>query len=138
MAPGVLIDPGEWTFTFARSDGPGGQNVNKVNTSATLWFDLERSRSLSDEQKARIRAYCRNRIDSMGLLRVVCRRFRTQAANRRGAVERLAELIAAALTPRKRRRPTRPGRAATERRLKAKQLRSRRKRERRARFAAGD
>jgi ribosome-associated protein len=132
IAPGVQIDDAELTFTFARSSGPGGQNVNKVNTAVMLRFDVSGSPSLSPAQKTRIAAACRGRINADGVLRVVCQRFRTQSANRRAAVERLAELLAAALRPHKPRKPTRRTRASAERRLRAKRRRAERKKERSA------
>ncbi len=132
VAPGVAIDEHELRFTFTRSAGPGGQNVNKVNTSVTVWFDVWGSASLSAAQKARIAAECAGRINADGVLRVVCQRFRTQSANRRAVVRRLAELIAHALMPRVPRRPTRPSRGSAERRLRAKRRRAEQKRERSA------
>ncbi|HOW19580.1 MAG TPA: alternative ribosome rescue aminoacyl-tRNA hydrolase ArfB [Phycisphaerae bacterium] len=132
VAPGVAIDEDELRFTFTRSGGPGGQNVNKVNTCVTVWFDVRGSASLSAAQKARIAAECAGRINADGVLRVACQRFRTQSANRRAVVRRLAELIAQALRPRVPRRPTRPTRGSAERRLRAKRRRAERKKERSA------
>lgn len=134
VAPGLVIDERELRFTFTRSAGPGGQNVNKVNTCATLWFDVRNSGSLSAAQKARITAEYAGRVNLDGVLRVTCQRFRTQSANRRGAIERLAELVADALKPRVPRRPTRPTRGSAERRLRAKRRLGERKKER---FAGG-
>jgi ribosome-associated protein len=130
ILPGISIDSRELRFTFARSGGPGGQNVNKVNTCVTLWFDLRRSASLSDDQRRRLEAAMPGRIDSDGLLRVTCREHRTQAANRRAAIDRLVELLATALRPRRARKASRPTRASKERRLEAKRRQSRRKQDR--------
>ena len=81
------VPENQLSFSYARSPGPGGQNVNKVNTRATLVFDLEATHSLSDCQKDRIRAKLGGRITKAGRLRVVSFRHRTQAANRRAAVD---------------------------------------------------
>ncbi len=134
VAPGVRINREELTFTFACSGGPGGQNVNKVNTAATLWFDLAGSPSLTEDQKARIGGACRGRINAEGRLYITCREFRTQLANRRAAVRRFEELLTAVLRPRPRRKATRPSRAARERRLATKRKNSLRKQERGGRF----
>ncbi len=129
----LSIDDDELAYTFARSGGPGGQNVNKVSTRATLTFDVGASESLSPVQKARIRRCLPGRINRDGVLRVVASRHRTQAANRRAALERFIELLAEVLTPTKPRRPTRPTRASRERRLTDKRRQSMKKQDRRSR-----
>jgi ribosome-associated protein len=121
----------ELTFVTSRSGGPGGQNVNKLETRVTVRFDLA-SPSLDDEQRRRLRERLASRVSRAGALQVTSQRHRTQAANRDAAVARLAELMREALAEREPRRPTRPGRAARARRLDAKRRRSRRKRERTA------
>jgi ribosome-associated protein len=127
----VTIPEWELTFTASRSGGPGGQNVNKVATRVTVSFDLARSSALSAEQKARIHARLASRISREGVLRVVSQRYRTQAANRRAVLERLAELLRGALARETPRVPTRPSRGAKERRVVEKKLRSRIKESRR-------
>ena len=127
----LSIDEGELRFTFTRSPGPGGQNVNKVATAATLWFDLGNSRGLTDEQKTRLLAALGRRINKDGTLRIEAHRHRTQAANRQAALVRFADLLAEALRPRRVRRKTRPTAASRERRLAGKAHRSLRKSERR-------
>jgi ribosome-associated protein len=126
----VQIPDDELTFTTSRSSGPGGQNVNKVNTRVTLLFDVERSPSLSDDERRLLYGRLAGRINKEGVLRVVAQRHRTQAANRDAAMHRFAELLRTALTPEEVRVPSVPSRAANERRLQQKKLRSRLKQER--------
>ena len=131
IAPGLAIPEGELRFTASRSGGPGGQNVNKVATRVTLIFDVGGSPSLSPDQKARIRERLATRISRDGVLRVVSQRHRTQAANRKAAVERFVELLRVALAEEPPRVPTRPTRVARERRVASKKLRARVKEARR-------
>lgn len=128
---GVFIDEGSVDFEFSRSGGPGGQNVNKLNTRVTLLFNVAACTTLTEEQKTRIHRRLPTRISKDGLLRVVSQRHRTQAANKAAAAERFAELIADALKRRTPRKKTRVPRAAVERRLQSKKQRSRLKEQRR-------
>jgi len=121
----------ELTFATSRSGGPGGQNVNKLETRVTVRFDLA-SPSLDDARRARIRERLATRVSRAGVLAVTSQRHRTQAANREAAVARLVELLRDAFAEREPRRRTRPGRAARAQRLRAKRLRSHRKRDRAA------
>jgi len=130
ILPGVAISEAELTFTASRSGGPGGQNVNKVATRVTLRFDVEASPSLSPDQKARILKRLATRISKGRILQVVSQRHRTQAANRRAALERFVELLRAALARETPRVPTRPSRSARERRLTSKIHRGSLKRQR--------
>ncbi len=118
----------ELSFSYSRSSGPGGQNVNKVNTRTTLWFDVEGTPSLSNRQKDRIRAKLGTRITKQGYLRVVSLRHRTQAANRRATIRRFYELIAWALHEPKIRRPTILPVRVRRRRLEDKRKRGQQKR----------
>lgn len=129
----VAIPESEIRFTFTRSPGPGGQNVNKVATTAVLSFDLAADTALSADHRERVRRALGNRISNAGILTIVCRVHRTQIANRRAALRRFIELLAAALKPPVPRRPTKPTRASKERRLAAKVRLSRRKSDRRFR-----
>ena len=117
------IPENELRMECTRGTGPGGQNVNKVETCVTLCFDVEGSPSLGPGQRARIREALATRITSDGVLRVTSRRHRTQVANRRAVTERFVELLRDALAPRKTRKPTRATRASKERRLKSKRQR---------------
>ncbi len=131
----LLIDEDEIRFTYSCSPGPGGQNVNKVATKATLLFDVAGSPSLSEDQRLRIHKALATRLTKTGVLRIVRARHRTQSANRRDAMEQLVALLAEALRPRRARKKTRPSRAAVKRRLEQKAKRSRLKQQRRGRFA---
>ena len=117
------IPESELRMECTRGTGPGGQNVNKVETCVTLCFDVAHSVSLGEEQRDRIREVLASRITSEGVLRVTSRKHRTQLANRRAVQERFVELLREALTPTKKRRPTRATKASKERRLKTKRQR---------------
>ena len=127
----MKIPPSEVRFRFARSGGPGGQNVNKRETQVELIFDVEASATLGPRQRERVRRKLASRIDADGNLRLVATEERTQGRNREIALERLNALLTEALKPDPpKRRKSRPSKAAVERRLKDKRIRSRSKRER--------
>jgi len=132
---GVAIPLEELRFRFTRSSGPGGQHVNKAATQAELTFDVARSPSLSDEHRRRVLSRLGSYISQEGVLRLTCQSTRSQAQNRREAVERFQALLAGALRVAKARKRTRPTRASQERRLAAKRRRTQLKRERRSRPA---
>ncbi len=119
-------------FQASRSSGPGGQNVNKVNTRVTVYFDLPAYPLFSTQQKRRIREKLATRTNGQGIVRVTSQRFRTQLANRKAAVKRLLELLEQALEKPRIRIKTRVPRGVHEQRLdqkkrrgQLKQLRSR-------------
>jgi ribosome-associated protein len=118
---------GELIYSSSRSSGPGGQNVNKVNTRVELRFNLSGSSLLNDEEKNKIQSVLGNRINKEGFLILVSQTERSQLANKKKATERFYKLLEKALMPVKRRKPTRPTLASKERRIESKKLQSRKK-----------
>lgn len=132
IAAGVEIPDHELSVSFLRASGPGGQHVNKVATAVQLRYDLEHSSALGDAVKLRLRRLSGRRLTAEGAILILARNHRSQERNRREAEERLVDLIRRALTAPKARRPTRPPRAAHERRLEHKARQRSTKRLRRA------
>jgi len=118
----IALNDAEVEERFVRSSGPGGQNVNKVASAVELRFDIARS-SLPPDVKERLLALAGNRITADGVLLIDSREHRTQIQNREAARARLVALLQHAARRPKRRRATRPSRAAREKRIRSKKHR---------------
>jgi ribosome-associated protein len=127
----VVVPEREMRWRFSRSSGPGGQSVNTSDSRVQLSIDLTATTALGPVQRARVLERLADRLVD-GVLTVTASEERSQLRNREAALERLADILAAALAPpAPRRRPTRAGRGATERRLADKRRRAKTKRLRR-------
>jgi ribosome-associated protein len=124
ISKNTYISEDEFVFKASRSSGPGGQNVNKLNTRITLFFDVSNSPNLSEWQKQRVLSRLATRADKNGVLRIVSQKFRTQKANRKAALERLQRLLQEALKTRPARKKTNVPPYAREQRLQEKKHRS--------------
>jgi ribosome-associated protein len=120
LTKNIQIPESEFHFTFARSGGPGGQNVNKVASKAVLHWDIAASASLPEEVKARFAQYYGSRITTEGVLVLDSQRFRDQAKNVADCLNKLRDMLTRSLHVPKKRRPTKPSRSCKERRLEAK------------------
>src|SRR5438105_11481105 len=120
----LAIPETELSWTYVRSSGPGGQNVNKVASKAVLRWDAGASASVPPEVKARLLAHHRRRFTAGGVLVLTSQRFRDQERNRQDCLEKLRTWLLEAATPPRPRKATRPSRGSKERRLQAKKLRA--------------
>lgn len=125
------IPESEIEFTFVRSSGPGGQNVNKVNSKAILRWNLRETTSLPEPIKQRILTRLQTRLTRLGELIVASDRFRDQARNREDCLEKLQAIIQEAAKPPVHRKKTKPTRSSVRRTLADKKKNSEKKRLRR-------
>jgi len=123
VGPGVYLPASAMRFSFARSGGPGGENVNKLNTKAELWGDPDGLRGMHPQALGRLLALAGKRLTKAGEIHLAAETARTQEGNRAAVLEKLRELIVAAQHRPKVRRKTRPSKAAKERRLESKKRR---------------
>jgi ribosome-associated protein len=123
ITPSIAIRENEIAENFLRASGPGGQNVNKVETAVQLRFDVGSSPSLADDVKQRLTRLAGSRLTREGVLVITAQRHRTRERNRADALARLIELIRRAAVPPKPRKPTRPTAASRKRRLEEKKRR---------------
>ena len=114
----------EITFKASRSGGKGGQNVNKVSSKVELNINIKTSSLFTEEQKAMILSRLANRINPEGILQLITQEDRSQLKNKEKSVEKLLSLLHKALHKVKLRKPTKPGKATIEKRLKLKQARA--------------
>ncbi len=131
VPPAVRIPLAEFSFTFARSGGPGGQNVNKVNSKAVMRWRVLESPSLDERVRARFVEQNRHRMTDAGDLLLTSQRFRDQPKNIQDCYDKLRELLARAVAQPKRRKATKPTAGSRRRRLNDKRQRSETKQMRR-------
>lgn len=131
ITPELRLPLAELEYRASRSGGPGGQHVNTSSTRIEVWWDVAGSPSLTPEQRGQLLTRLRARLDSTGRLRLVSSGTRSQLRNREDVTERLRLVVAAALAVRKKRKPTKPSRAAKAARLEDKRRRAATKRHRR-------
>lgn len=124
ITPTISLADDELEFSFIRASGPGGQNVNKVSSAVQMRFDARRSPSLPNDVSVRLQRLAGARLTQDGVIVITAVRFRDQQRNKADAIERLAELIRKAEPAPVKRKPTKPSRAAREKRLESKARRS--------------
>lgn len=134
LAPGIWVSSHEFHFRFSRSGGPGGQNVNKVNSKAELRLPLTAIRNLTDRAINRLRQAAANRMTSEGDLLIVSDSERSQERNREECLNRLRLLIQSIVKDPKPRRKTRPSKSSVDRRIESKKARGAIKKQRMDRF----
>jgi ribosome-associated protein len=132
VSPRIQIPDDELVFTYVRSSGPGGQNVNKVNTKALLRWDARGSEALPADVRERFESKFGSRLTTEGHLLVSSQRYRDQARNAEDCRAKLRAMLASVAVAPRRRRPTKPTRSAVARRLKSKQAQAQKKQSRRS------
>jgi len=123
IAPGVYAPPGAVRLQFSRSGGPGGQNVNKLNTKAELWVQLDALTGLTPAARARLAHLAGRRLTAAGEVHLVSETERGQEGNRAAVMQRLREMVVRAKVEPKPRRKVKPSRAAKARRMEGKKRR---------------
>ena len=124
ITPSLAIPLRELEFRFSRSGGPGGQNVNKVNSKVTLYFNVSLSPSLNGSQRSLLSFRLASRISQQGVLQLTASEHRTQKANKDAIILRFANLLRQALVVQKTRKKTKPSRGSKERRITSKKKRA--------------
>ncbi|HEY3874150.1 MAG TPA: alternative ribosome rescue aminoacyl-tRNA hydrolase ArfB [Candidatus Kapabacteria bacterium] len=130
----ISIPVAEIDISFTRSSGPGGQHVNKTSTQAELEFDIAHSPSFSAPDRAWLMTRLGTKLDSEGKLRITAQEYRSQLRNKTAAMEKLAATLRDALMRPKKRKKTKPSKAAKESRLESKKIAGEKKRRRAERF----
>jgi ribosome-associated protein len=131
VPPNIRIDDEELRFTFVRSSGPGGQNVNKVNSKAVLRWNVTESAGVPADVRERFRSRFRSKLTAEQDLVLTSQRFRDQGRNGEDCRDKLRAMLAAVARPPKRRKKTRPTRGSIERRKEQKRESSQKKERRR-------
>ena len=124
VTPTIVLDESEIEESFIRAPGPGGQNVNKVETAVQVRFDARNSPALSEAVFRRLKGLAGRRMTREGVIVLSASRFRSQDRNRKDARDRLVALIGAAAQPPKKRRATKPTKGSKQRRLDNKRKRA--------------
>jgi ribosome-associated protein len=131
IAPNIRVVDSELDFSFARSGGPGGQNVNKVSSKVVLHWNITASPGVPDPVKQRFTAQYRNRLTEAGVLVLECSETRSQHQNRELVIARLKDMLAKVALPPKKRIPTKPSKTTKRKRRQLRERQSKKKEMRR-------